>query len=317
MAFMSMTYSAYAQQKPRGNVSAITGQKFKMKAKKLQKRKQINYINSIKLVAGLGTSNYFGDLCDGFDCAIPRPNMVVGVEYRLDESITLRAELNWVQLAGSDKGGDVYYRNLSFRANNFELSGVVQYDIFEYNKMYRRRHLLSPYVFAGVGITSNNPQAELDGEWYSLRKLQTEGNSYSPISFVLPYGAGVKLKINPMLNLTFEAGYRWSFTDYLDDVSGDYKDLNGVDKDSPEFKLTDRRKEYFLSLDKQEQLAIDADPGLRYNFKGEKQRGNSDNNDGYFLFQIKGEYTLKVTKQHYNINSNVNRFRVIKSIKKR
>ena len=64
---MSMTYSAHAQQKPRGNVSAITGQKFKMKSKKLQKKKQINYINSIKLVAGVGTANYFGDLCNGFE----------------------------------------------------------------------------------------------------------------------------------------------------------------------------------------------------------------------------------------------------------
>lgn len=297
--------NSFGQSKPRGNVSAMTGQKFKMRAKKNKGKKQINYINSIKLVAGTGTSHYFGDLCDGFDCAIPRPNLVLGVEYRLDESITLRGEVNWVQLAGSDEGGKWASRNLSFKSNNLELSGTVLYDIFEYNKMYRRRHFASPHVFLGFGITTNSPKAELDGTSYALRPLQTEGASYSAMSFVIPFGAGVKLKINPLLNLTVEAGYRFTFTDYLDDVSSEYS--TSIETGSTAQLLSDRRAEYISSLE---------DPTSEP-LRTHSTRGNPDSRDGYFLFQVKGEYTLKVTKQHYNINSNVNRMRIIKSIKKK
>ena len=295
--------TSFGQAKPRGNISAITGQKFKMRQKKSNGRKQINYINSIKLIGGIGSTAYFGDLCSGMDCLTPRPNMVFGIEYRLDESITVRSEINWVRLSGSDKGGVWESRNLSFKSNNFEFSAAVLYDIFEYNKMYRRRHLFSPYVFLGVGLTTNNPTAELNGERHSLRPLQTEGVSYSGVSFVVPYGAGVKIKVSPVLNLALEAGYRWAFTDYLDDVSGEYGDFSGENGSVAQL-LSDRRPEY-VTENPTEKL---------YNLP---QRGGADSNDGYFMFQIKGEYTLKVTKQHYNINSNVNRMRIIKSIKKK
>lgn len=274
-----------------------------MRKKKSSGRKQINYINSIKLIGGFGSSAYFGDLCSGGDCFTPRPNAVLGIEYRLDESITIRSEINWVRLSGSDKGGTWESRNLSFKSNNLEFSAAVLYDIFEYNKMYRRRHLFSPYVFLGIGLTTNNPKAELNGETHSLRPLQTEGTSYSSIALVVPYGAGVKIKINPVLNLALEAGYRWAFTDYLDDVSNEYGDFS-LETGSTAQLLSDRRPEYILE-------------NPTATLHETTQRGGSDSNDGYFMFQIKGEYTLKVTKQHYNINSNVNRMRIIKSIKKK
>lgn len=300
---LGFNQASFGQGKARSNVSAITGQKFKMRKKKSSGRKQINYINSIKLIGGFGSSAYFGDLCSGGDCFTPRPNVVLGIEYRLDESITIRSEINWVRLSGSDNGGTWETRNLSFKSNNFEFSAAVLYDIFEYNKMYRRRHFFSPYVFLGVGITTNNPTAELNGQSYALRPLQTEGTSYSGMAFVVPYGAGAKIKVSPVLNLALEAGYRWAFTDYLDDVSGEYGDFSGETGSTAQL-LSDRRPEY-INENPTEKLYTTS------------TRGNPDSKDGYFMFQIKGEYTLKVTKQHYNINSNVNRMRIIKSIKKK
>lgn len=306
------TTNSFAQRKPRGNTSSITGQKFKMKAKQLRRKKQINYINSIKLIAGFGSAGYFGDLCSGIDCMTPRLNLVLGGEYRLDESITLRTELNFLKLSGDDAKGENIIRNLSFNSTNIEWSATVLYDLFEYNKMYRRRHIFSPYLFLGVGIVTVAPKATLDGTTYALRPLQTEGNSYGSVAFAVPYGGGVKIKINPVLNVTLEAGYRWTFTDYLDDVSTTYSTTL---TDATAIALSDRRREWVETLTLQETQNLT--PGQIYDIRGQEKRGNADRNDGYFLFQIKGEYTMKVTKQHYNINSNVSRFRIIKSIKKR
>lgn len=317
---------ANAQQKPRSNVSAITGQKFNSKKKKQQQKRQFNYINSIKGIFGVGVANYAGDLCKGFGCTKPRPSIVAGVEYRLDESITLRSELTWIRIAGTDAGGDYEYRNLSFRADNFEFTGAVMYDIFHYEKMYRRRHFASPYVFVGIGLTTISPKAQYNGEWHALRPLQTGGQSYSPIALVIPYGGGAKFKINPSLNITAEVGLRWVFSDYLDDVSGKYDPKIKNDENEIRAALSDRREEYLreqvvpgegaLSASERNQLSKSNNELYNLAYKA-SDRGGSDSNDGYMVFQIKAEYTLKVTKQHYNINSNVNRFRLIKSIKKK
>lgn len=46
--------------------------------------------------------------------------------------------------------------------------------------------------------------------------------AYRNYSIVLPYGAGVKYKKSENWTLFAQVGYRATFTDYLDDVSGVY-----------------------------------------------------------------------------------------------
>ena len=144
--------------------------------RKFKDEEKLITLTPLRAHLGLGVANYAGDLCSGFGCTKPRPSISAGVEYRLDESITLRSEFTWVRIAGDDAGGQYDYRNLSFRADNFEFTGVVQYDVFHYEKLYRRRHFVSPYVFVGLGFTTVSPKAKYQGEWYSLRPLQTGGN---------------------------------------------------------------------------------------------------------------------------------------------
>ena len=45
----------------------------------------------------------------------------------------------------------------------------------------------------------------------------------------IPTGIGVRYKLSNRLDISAEASYRWTFTDYLDDVSADYPDLSSVD----------------------------------------------------------------------------------------
>jgi hypothetical protein len=318
IVLLMMGTTSYAQyKKPKKGRSSITNSKFKVH-KNLKKRKRKNYINAIHIGGGFGTSTYYGDLCDGSECFIFRPTAVITGSYRINESMLLRSEVSWVRLWGDDALGQYDYRNLSFRADNIEWNATVVYDIFEYNKMYARRHLFSPYIFLGFGLTTVNPRAELDGKWYGLRKYQTENINYSGVAFVIPYGGGVRMKINPWLDVSAELGYRWAFTDYLDDVSTIYPDQN---PDNPGF---DWDIISGVQLSKEEAAIREALSDRReeanlaniHQYKN-PQRGNPELNDGYFLIQIKAAYTLKVTKQHYNINSNVSRFRIIKSIKRK
>lgn len=57
-----------------------------------------------------------------------------------------------------------------------------------------------------------------------LRPLQTEGKAYSPIGVAIPFGLGFRYKLAKNWDLAFEVGWRYTFTDYLDDVSSTYGD---------------------------------------------------------------------------------------------
>lgn len=266
-----------------------------------------NYLNSFSGIGGTGLGTYYGELCQNFDCFKFRPHIDLGLQYRLNGSVSFRSELTWLRLAGTDEGGINENRNLSFRGDNFELNALVVYDIFEFYRMHLKRYKYAPYLFLGMGLINVNPKAEYENKWYNLRKLQTEGVKYSAYSFSIPYGGGIKYLVTPHLAINFEVGYRWTFTDYLDDISTTYVS-NSSFTDPVAATLADRSFEGGYSV-------WDTDDGEHW--KEGHVRGNPGKNDGYLLFGIKAEYVLKITKQHYNINSNQSRFRIIKSIKRK
>lgn len=301
LMFLFQTNDTQAQYKR--NKSSITGKKFKVRNKKkpLSARIPRNYLNSLKLTAGTSANSYFGDLCSGGDCVRFRPGLNVGLHYRMNTHFSFQAFTGWRRLYSNDADGQNASRNLSFRGDNFEFAVTSAYDIFPYNKMFRRRSFIIPYVFAGIGFVQFNPSAEYDGKYYALRPLQTEGEEYSGAAFMIPYGFGARLKINPVVNVAFEVGYRLVFTDYLDDVSNEYNPDNyELANDEVARILTDRRGEY--------------DPTEN---KVGGRRGNPESNDGYIVYGIQMEYTIKVTRQRYSINANPARMRMIRGAKKK
>lgn len=83
---------------------------------------------------------------------------------------------------------------------------------------------------------------------------------------------------DPFLNIIIEGGYRLTFTDYLDDVSSErYPNDPSILKSDLSREMSDRRRERDPSYPIQ--------PGLG-------KRGNPDNNDGYFLMNVKVQYYL-------------------------
>ena len=102
----------------------------------------------------------------------------------------------------------------------------------------------------------------------------TEGVKYSRLAFVLPFGIGAKTKITPFMNLALEAGWRKTFTDYIDDVSTVYVDNASISNTTAR-QLADRRPEIDLPL-----LAAG------------RKRGDPSNKDAYMLLTLKVEYYL-------------------------
>ncbi|WKN33359.1 DUF6089 family protein [Porifericola rhodea] len=207
----------------------------------------------LTLGVSLNALNYFGDIAPkssllSTDIAFTRPGIGISSSVRLGSSLAVRAAFMYGRLSSNDyevsdpNDGDAIYRyarNLQFRNNIKELSVVGIYDIFENPYSVIMRLNFTPYVFAGLAAFHHNPKGLVPeesyvygearsvpeaGEWVALKDLQTEGKSYSNFSFSVPVGAGVRFRVNQVLDLEAEFNYRFLFTDYLDDVSTDFVD---------------------------------------------------------------------------------------------
>lgn len=181
-----------------------------------------------------GAAHYFGDL--NTNAHLNRPKMAVGAFFRkqFGNYIALRVAGHYAQLGYSDiynKTNDYQRRrNLSFNTNIWELTLQGDFNFFKYipgDDMYR----FTPYITFGAGVFSYDPYAYLNGQKVFLRPLGTEGQGsslypdrkpYGSMAICLPFGVGVKYSVNERVNLGFEVVYRFTNTDYIDDVSKTY-----------------------------------------------------------------------------------------------
>lgn len=232
---------------------------------------------SLMAIGGVGTSTYFGELANPGDYIDTKPTLNVGLQYYFNNRVALRGEVTWYQLKGEDSKADDasrMRRNLSFVSNNFELNATGLVNFFPQGRRFYQRPGFNLYGFAGIGVTYFNPKTEYQGKKVALQPLQLEGEKYSRITPVIPFGVGARIKAGPFFNLAVEGGYRKMFTDYLDDVSTVHVDPSSF-ADPIAAALADRRPEVGRPV-----------------VPAGTQRGNPDGDDGYFLLTFKVEYYL-------------------------
>ncbi len=180
----------------------------------------------------LGASQYFGDLNPN-----PRfntPNIAFGAFFskQFGNYVAVRLAANYTFLGYSDRYNSynefMYRRNLSFNTNIYELDVQGDFNFFKFVPGSANDRF-TPYITFGVGSFYFNPYTYLNGQKIYLRPLGTEGQGvpgypkeYSPLAVCFPIGVGIKYNINRRMNLGAEIVYRFTTTDYIDDVSGTY-----------------------------------------------------------------------------------------------
>lgn len=266
-----------------------------------------------------------------FDFSFTRPGFGVFYSKKLLSRLSVRGELLYGRVSGSDEsastdGEDRFrsIRNLQFRNSILELTATAQIYLFANTGVASSRPILNPYLFVGAGIIRHNPQGQVPdvsrsgqtfenaGEWVDLQPLGTEGQNfpelypdaedYSLIQVVIPAGLGVTYAINDFLDLSFEIGYRHLFFDHLDDVGGDYANFFNFDDPiaaamSDKSYLVGERINNAQVFDPATGEVVEVNnlvPGyghLNGNGSG-NPRGNSEDNDIYFVTAFKLAYIL-------------------------
>lgn len=234
---------------------------------------------------GLGLANYYGDLqpkffaSDGY-----RPTATVLYKYFVTPRIGLRTGFSYAQVTAADSLSRIpvnQARNLSFTSNLFEFHGAVEFNFLPIDVL---RYKVTPYIFGGLGVFYFNPFAEdVAGNKHYLRPLSTEGQGlamypdrkqYSLVNLAFPFGGGFKFFIGKTLMVTPEIGFRYTNTDYIDDVSKSYVNLDTLSA----YKGQLARSMSYRGIEK----TGDNNDNPNYGY----QRGDSKANDWYWFGNI-------------------------------
>ncbi|MFM9943627.1 MAG: hypothetical protein ACKVQB_00195 [Bacteroidia bacterium] len=186
-----------------------------------------------------GNALYWGDLVSttiGLSLSNARPAVGIRSRYHFTDFWQLNLMANYMIIAGTDdrqtvlgkQRGTGYERGLTFRTYIFDIGATMELDLMR----YRSIKSYVPTIFAGVNYYNFTPTAQVDGKWYKLRPVGTEGQTlkggsgpYQSWAVGIPVGVSIKRHFGQKNIVAFSYTYNKLFTDYLDDVStGKYPD---------------------------------------------------------------------------------------------
>jgi hypothetical protein len=268
------------------------------------------------------------------DISFTRPALGLSFTHRFGPRYSLTGAFMYGTLRGSDaesadKGDSKngifrYQRNLSFRNRIKELSVTANFDLFQNQATYISRVKWTPYAYIGVAGFHHNPQAQAPatdlngnplpdaGEWVDLKPLGTEGQNggllptdvnagikpYKLIQIAIPFGLGARFRLNEVIDFSAELGFRYLFTDYIDDVSQNYVDLSVFDGNELARAMSYRTNEVVTASSLVSTPTRSGSYNLLNGYGQEypdNMRGNKDDRDIYMVTSLKLTYILGKT----------------------
>ncbi len=211
-----------------------------------------------EIILNAGVSNFLGDLGGAnqigthyfrdLEFSETRFACGIGLRYKISPRLAMKYNFTYGTVAGNDaltSDPARQNRNLSFRSRIYELSGNFEAAFLKdrgghryklHNVVGDKAYEIYSYVFIGLAFYHYNPQAMyIDGRWYDLQPLGTEGQNvdpsqkpYSLWQFSIPLGIGFKYAFDKQWGIGLEYGIRKTFTDYIDDVSTNYAIVDGA-----------------------------------------------------------------------------------------
>ncbi len=242
--------------------------------------------NHHEIGLSVGVANYYGDLQNHlFPSYGYKPMVGIIYKYFMSPRVGLRLGASYASVTAADSLSDVptnKARNLSFATNIFEMHGGLEINFLPVDI---DRMKVSPYIFGGVALFYFDPYAEdIHNNKTYLRPLSTEGEGmaiypdrkpYKLIQAAFPVGGGLKFLIGKTLMLTTELGFRYTATDYLDDVSKSYVNLDS---------LNGSKGKLAVQMSYRGNQVPGSDNNYRPNYG--YQRGDSNANDWYWFGNI-------------------------------
>lgn len=208
-----------------------------------------NASNAQRFELGLhgGVCNYYGDIAPSVKLNETHGTGGLYARLNLNHSWALRTEFNRYTISGNDENFEFNkIRNLSFKTNINEAAMILEFNYLKYGPYVLHKKFTS-YVYLGISAFNFNPQAYYNNTWYDLSEYKTENVAYSKLGVAIPFGIGLKYMLNKKFAFECQMGFRKTYTDYLDDVSTVYPDVQTIFTDVGVIRavLVDRSIEKF------------------------------------------------------------------------
>lgn len=235
------------------------------------------------------------------------------VRYTYVPGISFRLGVNYGALYATDKWNEAkalkaksieddafqrYLRNLDVYDNIWEGNFLfefspLQISNWEFSKLAKKS--FQPYLILGVSVFHFNPQGDYvnletgETKRVDLQPLHTEGEGFSAPGYTFPKnynlwsyaavgGIGFRFGIGRGLGLGLEWQLRYTFTDYLDDVSGKY--INPIFDDIAFYGQNGKN----LTARKMSDRSNEIIPG--YQHQPGELRGDPNNDDKFSTLSI-------------------------------
>jgi hypothetical protein len=192
--------------------------------------------SQVELAIKGGGAFYFGDISAYNMSSFMNAKETAGlnVRYNYKPYLSFNLGYNWAQVIGTDaySGSSVNFRDLSVSTYINEITLMPEFNFI--NIKIGEEAKFTAYVGTGVSFFTYRPTTYYGKSRYvRLREIGTEGQGlpgyaepYKNYSFAIPMNCGVKLAINDFFSIDWTIlNNRYTFTDYLDDVSTVYPDL--------------------------------------------------------------------------------------------
>lgn len=185
---------------------------------------------------------YLGDLAplsSALSVSQYNPGLGLSIGKEINQTFDIHLKYIYGRISASDKDARDparRLRNFSFVSSIYDLGLITEINLNRWLKGLNR-YGLRLYYSTGVSLFHFNPQAVYQGRLVKLQPLGTEGQGnallsdkekYSLTQLSIPFGFGVQFDLSDEFELGLEIIPRWTFTDYLDDVSGAYIPLNDL-----------------------------------------------------------------------------------------
>lgn len=175
---------------------------------------------------------YMGDLTPEKAGAFKSPGLAVNLFYNriISRSFSFRTNLAIGRTSADETNYDHpdyrQQRAFRFKSRITEISELVVWNILGNN--YSERHTISPYIFAGAGISFLNIRRDwsrFNPEFFTSDSALLTGLNEDTLHklpktvAVIPVGLGIRYSVSPKLSIMAEASHRIMFTDYFDGFS--------------------------------------------------------------------------------------------------
>lgn len=204
---------------------------------KLNKRRAVSKVpekRGVILSMGGGLAAVRSDICGRPECNNFGPNVSVGALYYLTSYLGVSGNIDYLRL-GASEISPLRPLNISFRSEVVEVTGTVVINLLDSyagSAGYRslRKRFLVPYIRAGAGLvyytsTSYPGQGKLDDS----QTTYDPARKYPAIAAVIPFGGGLRFRINNEFSIAPELIYHITTTDYLDNIDPELGNPNGRD----------------------------------------------------------------------------------------